>query len=144
MKLCIYSMMAEVFSAGFPHSDIRGSLDMCSSPRLFAACHVFRRLPVPRHPPCALLCLTFSLHSVAAFCLRFVLFFVLTLLTMKLTFQILYAHAVHGFGRSEASVRTHVRMYMQDALSRENRRFSSDGRLPYRIIFNCYIGLFVI
>ena len=31
---------------------------------------------------------------------------------------------------------------MQDAPSRENRRFSSDGRLPYRIIFNCYIGLF--
>ena len=27
---------------------------MCSSPWLFAACHVFHRLPVPRHPPCAL------------------------------------------------------------------------------------------
>ena len=44
---------------GFPHSDIRGSLDICSSPRLFAAYHVFLRLLVPRHPPCALLCLTF-------------------------------------------------------------------------------------
>ena len=31
---------------------------MCSSPRLFAAYHVFHRLPVPGHPPCALLCLT--------------------------------------------------------------------------------------
>ena len=30
----------------------------CSSPRLFAAYRVFHRLPVPGHPPCALLCLT--------------------------------------------------------------------------------------
>ena len=45
---------------GFPHSDIRGSLDICSSPRLFAAYHVFLRLPVPRHPPCALSSLTCS------------------------------------------------------------------------------------
>ena len=55
-----------VFPCGFPHSDIRGSWDICSSPRLFAACHVFRRLPVPRHPPRALSCLTLTLlHSVA-------------------------------------------------------------------------------
>ena len=51
----------EVFSCGFPHSDICGSMDICSSPQLFAAYHVFRRLLVPRHPPCALSCLTFSL-----------------------------------------------------------------------------------
>ena len=50
-----------VSPCGFPHSDIRGSLDICSSPRLFAAYHVFLRLPVPRHPPCALLRLTFRL-----------------------------------------------------------------------------------
>ena len=46
--------MTEVFSAGFPHSDISGSMDICSSPKLFAAYHVFHRLLVPRHPPCAL------------------------------------------------------------------------------------------
>ena len=40
--------------AGLPHSEIRGSMDACSSPRLFAACHVLLRLPAPRHPPCAL------------------------------------------------------------------------------------------
>ena len=51
--------VAEVSSAGFPHSDTRGSRLICSSPRLFAAYHVFHRLLVPRHPPCALLCLTF-------------------------------------------------------------------------------------
>src|SRR5881296_1108223 len=39
---------------GLPHSDILGSQLVCSSPRLIAAYHVLRRLPVPRHPPCAL------------------------------------------------------------------------------------------
>ena len=48
----------EVFSSGFPHSDIHGSKDICSSPWLFAAYHVFLRLLVPRHPPYALFCLT--------------------------------------------------------------------------------------
>ena len=51
-----------VSPCGFPHSDIRGSLDICSSPRLFAAYHVFLRLSVPRHPPCALSCLTIPSH----------------------------------------------------------------------------------
>ena len=64
--------MHEVFSCGFPHSDICGSLGVCPSPQLFAAYHVFLRLLVPRHPPCALFCLTSflpygrPLHSVAA------------------------------------------------------------------------------
>ena len=49
-------------TAGLPHSEIPGSKDVCSSPRLFAAYHVFHRLPVPRHSPCALYSLTvFSL-----------------------------------------------------------------------------------
>ena len=52
-------------SAGFPHSDICGSLDICSSPQLFAAYHVFHRLLVPRHPPCALSCLTVLRSCVA-------------------------------------------------------------------------------
>ena len=50
--------MTGVLPAGFPHSDICGSRDICSSPQLFAAYHVFLRLLVPRHPPCALLRLT--------------------------------------------------------------------------------------
>ena len=50
--------MHEVCSCGFPHSDISGSRDICSSPKLFAAYHVFHRLLVPRHPPCALTTLT--------------------------------------------------------------------------------------
>ena len=58
-KLWIHLWMTVVFTAGFPHSEIPGSKDICSSPGLIAAYHVFHRLPVPRHPPCALLCLTF-------------------------------------------------------------------------------------
>ena len=33
---------------------------ICSSPKLIAAYHVFHRLPVPRHSPCALVRLTFQ------------------------------------------------------------------------------------
>ena len=44
----------------FPHSEISGSMLICSSPKLFAAYHVFHRLPVPRHSPCALVRLTFQ------------------------------------------------------------------------------------
>ena len=39
---------------GLPHSDIHGSRVICTSPQLFAAYHVLRRLREPRHPPFAL------------------------------------------------------------------------------------------
>ena len=52
--LCIQYAVTEVCSAGFPHSEISESMDICSSPKLFAAYHVFHRLLVPRHPPYAL------------------------------------------------------------------------------------------
>ncbi len=44
---------------GLPHSEIRVSKDICSYTRLIAACHVLRRLLMPRHSPCALFSLTF-------------------------------------------------------------------------------------
>ena len=47
-----------VYPGGFPHSDTCGSKDICSSPQLFAAYHVFLRFSVPRHSPCALFSLT--------------------------------------------------------------------------------------
>ena len=59
--------MTGVCPAGFPHSDIHGSKIICISPWLFAAYHVFLRLSVPRHPPCALFCLTSSMYSVTSF-----------------------------------------------------------------------------
>ena len=58
LTLWIGVRIPEVCSGRFPHSDICGSVDICSSPQLFAAYHVFLRLLVPRHPPCALFCLT--------------------------------------------------------------------------------------
>ena len=58
IHLWIQCIVTEVCSAGFPHSDICGSLCICHSPQLFAAYHVFLRLLVPRHPPCALISLT--------------------------------------------------------------------------------------
>ena len=59
--LWIGAWMTEGCSAGFPHSDIPGSRDICSSPGLFAAYHVFHRLSVPRHPPYALCSLTIQI-----------------------------------------------------------------------------------
>ena len=76
--LWIHVWVTEVCSAGFPHSEICGSMDICSSPQLIAAYRVFHRLLVPRHPPCALISLTIcfllsdtrrciALHLLAAF-----------------------------------------------------------------------------
>ena len=55
----IQHALAGYCPAGFPHSDICGSSRMCRSPQLFAACHVLRRLLMPRHSPCALFSLIF-------------------------------------------------------------------------------------
>ena len=58
VQLCIYCTVTEVFSVGFPHSDISGSLAMCASPKLFAAFCVLHRFLMPRHSPFALISLT--------------------------------------------------------------------------------------
>ena len=65
VHLWIQCTVHRVCLCGFPHSEIHGSQDMCSSPWLFAACHVLRRLPVPGHPPCALIRLVvcIALHT---------------------------------------------------------------------------------
>ena len=78
LYLCIQYRTTEVCSARFPHSEICGSLNICFLPQLIAAYHVFHRLSVPRHPPCALLRLTFiciALHTRALYLRYFVLFF---------------------------------------------------------------------
>ena len=53
-KLWIHLPARRLFLRGLPHSDTCGSSGICPSPQLFAACRVFLRPPVPRHPPCAL------------------------------------------------------------------------------------------
>ena len=69
----------------FPHSDICGSRLICSSPQLFAACHVLLRRLMPRHPPYALLCFV----SVILLYLRsLALMFLLTRLLLSFLFSI--------------------------------------------------------
>ena len=58
----IQCTLLEYCSSGFPHSEISGSMRMCRSPKLIAACHVLRRLLMPRHSPCALYSLIYY-HS---------------------------------------------------------------------------------
>ena len=60
--LCVHNTFRDSSSRGFPHSDICGSMLICSSPQLFAACHVLLRLLMPRHSPYALLSLNSSVY----------------------------------------------------------------------------------
>ena len=64
----IQRRLTEYCSAGFPHSVIHGSMLMCSSPWLIAACHDLLRLLMPRHSPCALSSLTSSEQTTLAPC----------------------------------------------------------------------------
>ena len=82
--LWIGAWMTEVSSAGFPHSEISGSMDICSSPKLFAAYHVFLRLLVPRHPPCALSSLTSLAQCIALHRLVVFLFLVFSDVLIKI------------------------------------------------------------
>ena len=69
VQLWIHCTITDSSSAWFPNSDICGSTLICSSPQLFAACHVLLRLPMPRHSLCALISLNLSLT--VSLCLRF-------------------------------------------------------------------------
>ena len=60
VRLWIHLTVTGSSPAGFPHSDVHGSMPACGSPWLFAACHVLLRRMVPGHPPCALCSLIFS------------------------------------------------------------------------------------
>ena len=111
LTLCIGVRILEVCSSGFPHSEISGSKDICSSPKLFAAYHVFHRLLVPRHPPCALISLTTArVHSVGRFGFQLVSLFPYILLyglgcllfynsfNMRFSRYVLYVRStVHAF-----------------------------------------------
>ena len=69
VTLCIHVTFMSPW--GFP---IRKSADItaiCASPRLIAACHVLRRLPMPRHSPCALSSLNFSSNHYPQIIIKF-------------------------------------------------------------------------
>ena len=54
-RLPHYSIVISVLHTdGLSHSEIFGSLVICTYPKLIAAYHVLHRLREPRHPPCAL------------------------------------------------------------------------------------------
>ena len=78
-------MIRNLLLRGFPHSDICGSRLICSSPQLFAACHVLLRLLMPRHSPCALYSLTFPLS-----CSRFFKNYMSNLLLSGFFFKIVF------------------------------------------------------
>ena len=54
----IQGMVPAISAGGLPHSEIRGSSVVGTSPRLFAAIRVLPRLAAPRHPPWTLIHLT--------------------------------------------------------------------------------------
>ena len=83
-RLWIHRAVAEVPSAGFPHSDTCGSKPVCGSPQFFAAYRVFLRPLVPRHPPRALSCLTFLAVPASLFPPSVALLGVLLVLTVLL------------------------------------------------------------
>ncbi len=72
--LCIHVVIYGSSPYGFPHSEICGSMYICYSPQLIAACHVLLRLLMPRHSPYALYSLNLLLLLVlfSIICLRFV------------------------------------------------------------------------
>ena len=58
---------------GLPHSEISGSMDICSSPKLIAAYRVLHRLLMPRHSPCALYSLTNRKQTLSLFSLLWIM-----------------------------------------------------------------------
>ena len=89
INLCIQLMIYGSSPYVFPHSEICGSKLICSSPQLIAACHVFLRLLMPRHSPCALVCLNFfcrvSLHGPYLFSLSRIAEYIKTVFSVCFT-----------------------------------------------------------
>ena len=64
LGLCVQPRVFQIALEGFSHSDTSGSMAVCASPELFAACRVLLRRRMPRHPPCALVSLILFLIPV--------------------------------------------------------------------------------
>ena len=86
---------------GFP---IRKSADItaiCASPQLIAACHVLRRLPMPRHSPYALV----RLNSLSNFFSLFSLFLELLELSFR---KLLISMFIFPLSRQNCNSITHL------------------------------------
>ena len=62
--------MTSLQLAGLSHSEICGSIRMCQSPQLIAACRVLHRLWEPRHSPYALNNFLITIFSIKLWCQR--------------------------------------------------------------------------
>ena len=111
--------------AGFPHSDIHGSILACSSPWLFAAYRVLLRLLAPRHPPYALSSLTFSTKFTLS-CFLVSLLFQNCFLRGIFTLFLLYTFQGSKYGGDEEN-RTPDPLLARQVLS----------QLSYAPIFSC-------
>ena len=131
---------------GFP---IRKSADrsrMCRSPQLIAACHVLRRLLMPRHSPCALFSLTFwpvASRQPALFWLSVILNYAGI---FQKFFEIVFTHVVAGKKKLEISGRGNVphpancRMPSPDNLLFHNfLRAFSDTRFLLPCLYNVIV-----
>ena len=63
----LYKSVTGLQPAGLPHSEIFGSIVICTYPKLIAAYHVLHRLREPRHPPCALTYFLFTLRKLFSY-----------------------------------------------------------------------------
>ena len=62
LALCVCRVTV-LQTAGLSHSEIPGSMVICTYPGLIAAYHVLHRLHEPRHPPCALSYFLYDIKS---------------------------------------------------------------------------------
>ena len=98
-------------AAGLLHSDICGSTPACGSPQLFAAYHVLLRLPMPRHPPCALISLTYIISDVIRIMLLFTLEEIHCLLLESSAFLRFQAKYAFNASQLAASVAHNAKLY---------------------------------
>ena len=86
---------------GFPIRKSADITDICSSPQLIAACHVLRRLPMPRHSPYALV----RLNSLSNFFSLFSLFLELLELSFR---KLLISMFIFPLSRQNCNSITHL------------------------------------
>ena len=133
----IHHTLPDSSSGGLPHSDIRGSTLIYSSPRLFAVSHVLLRLPVPRHSPYALLRLNFFRFSRSLDLLRSIrislqrLFFNLAFLqNCRFTLFLRKNHFYFGFPVSVTFLVSSLYSVFKDLLLRVFPQMSASTYFP--------------
>ena len=130
---------------------------ICSSPKLFAACHVLHRLPMPRHSPYALLCLNYLFKSdlwsflklfsrlLELLCLRTFSFFTVTLACLIIAFGKINSFLLPALLITEKPDFFQFMIFSLLSLSCTLIRFSMSiqaFKLPFVRLYNYYISLY--